>query len=219
MPQDPVGIGCWYPIPGRRDACFSLCPEGKFNPLSAGESACAEHAAGTLSLVWEILSFLHFLFYFISCSMILPRCPQGPPSLPFATSTISKARKKTAQRHTGCQPFSGNVFMLLSSTVPDSSRLFQTKVYSTIEATLCCAISLCRAHFSSQGIAKPQYVATWVGVPKESQLHPRIVVPFFFFSFLVDIRMLWPCSGSEHCLWHVLRSTRVNDVIKSLGKF
>lgn len=65
-----------------------------------------------------------------------------------------------------------------------SSRFFQTKVYSTNAGVLCHASSLCSAHFSSQGIAKPQYVATWVGVPKESQLHPRIIVPVFFFFFL-----------------------------------
>lgn len=147
MPQDPVGKGYWYPAPGKRDACFSLHPEGKFNPLSPEESACWACCRDPIPSVGHTKLFAFFvLLYFLFNDPSPMSTGASKPALR-PPQPSAKPSKKIAQRHTGCQLFSGNVFMLLSSTVPDSSRFFQTKVYSTIEAKLCYAISLCKDHF------------------------------------------------------------------------
>lgn len=113
------------PLLARETLAF-LCTQRASSTHFPLRSLPAEHAAGTLSPVWDILSFLHFLFYFISCSMILPQCPQGPPSLPFAHLNHQQSPARKLPRGTLVVSSSVEMFSCFClpqfQILPDSSR-------------------------------------------------------------------------------------------------
>ena len=211
-PRDPGGKGCLYSGPGRRDTFPGAQRASSIHFPQKGLPVLS--AAATLSPVWADTELFAFLFYFISCSMVLPRCHQGPPSLCHQQSPAGKLPRDTlvVSSSVGMFPrFCLHQFQIL----PDKGLLYRRS------HLLCYTISLCKTYFSSQGISKPQCAATQVGDQKESQLYPRIIVCFFSLSFFGG--WVLGCCGLALPLPTVsgmcYGPLNVNDMIKSLGKF
>lgn len=112
-PQDPVGKGCLYSIPGRRQRFLEPRGQGSANFPQRG-LACVEPAARTQSWVWADTELFRFLFYFIyfffsGPCLISPRTskPAPPPPQPSAKPTGRLAKGDTHQF------FGENVSLLL----------------------------------------------------------------------------------------------------------
>lgn len=167
--------------------------------------ACAGRAAGTLFPEWadtELFRFLSYNILFIYCEMILLWYVQGLPSFTQPHLNHQQSPGKLPRE----TPVSSSVRMVPCfclwqlQILPDKGLPPHLR-----HVLLWYAVSFCRNYFSTQGIAKPQYVPTQAGIQKVP-VAPQdyCFFLFFFCSFGVGLGMPWDGSRSEHHLWHML---------------